>query len=123
MNKLAFSLAIWMLLFPPAVAVTMYVEGPNERGEGTLPPATGMTEETLGLFFVDIYGENWPGFAGFQIALDFLDDELVNAAYSTIFVAFHHIPPEQASHYTKNDLHLRDHVSYRMILFQPGIFL
>ena len=72
----------------------MYIQGPNERGEGRLPPATGMTIDTLGLFFVDIYAEDMPGFAGFQATLQFLDNALVHAGGSTIFVAYNHLIPE-----------------------------
>ena len=72
----------------------VYVEGPNERGEGPLPPATGTGSlDEFGLLFVDIYAENMPGFAAFQAALDFLDDTLTNAAGSTIVIAYNHLPP------------------------------
>ena len=94
MRKLAFSLTILMLFLPPAVAGTMYLEGPNERGEGPAPPATGMTIDTLGLFFVDIYAEDMPGFAGFQTTLEFLDSTLADAAGSSIFMAYNHMIPQ-----------------------------
>ena len=98
MKKLAFSLTIWMLLFAPAVAGTLYLEGPNERGQGSLPPATGTDSlDEIGLFFVDVYAEDMPGFAGFQATLQFLDDALVDAAGSTIFIAYNHLVPDGAA--------------------------
>ena len=94
MKKLAFVLAVWMLLSSPATSGNVYIVGPNDRGEGPLPPATGMTLETKGLFFVDVYAEDMAGFAGFQATLQFLDEALVDAGHTTIYVAYNNTTPE-----------------------------
>ncbi|NQT21788.1 MAG: discoidin domain-containing protein [Planctomycetes bacterium] len=87
-------LAAWLLLISPAVAGILYIEGPNERGEGPLPPAAGSTIETLGLFFVDIYAADMPAFAAFQATLAFLDEALVDAAENNaIIIAYNNVPP------------------------------
>ena len=75
---------------------TMFIVGPDDRGEGPQLPATGMTPETLGLFFVDIYAENMDGFAGFQSTLEFIDEDMFNVAGDSIFVAYHNSPPSTA---------------------------
>jgi len=60
------------LLAVPSPAGDVYLRGPDERGEGTLPAATGMPPdiEDFETFTVDIYAEEMPAFAGFQIELD-----------------------------------------------------
>ena len=94
MRKSILTLAIVGLCASFAMGMgTMYIEGPNERGEGPLLPATGMTMDTLGLFTVDIYAENMQDFAGFQCALEFVDENLNNVAGSGMFTAYHHNPP------------------------------
>ncbi|NQT19444.1 MAG: hypothetical protein HQ592_07050 [Planctomycetes bacterium] len=82
----------------------MYLRGPNERGEGPLPAATGYypSVENLGTFTVDIYAEDLLDFAGFQIELDLP---------SGCYVAYHNIPPANGMPYgdrmvTWNDVFL-----------------
>ena len=57
----------------PALAGNVYLRGPDERGEGPLPIVTGMPPDVpnMGSFTVDVYAEDFPGFAGFQIQIDF----------------------------------------------------
>ena len=94
MRKSILTLAIVGLCASFAMGMgTMYIEGPDDRGEGPLEPATGMTIDTLGLFFVDIYAENMQDFAGFQAALEFLDGDMNNHAGTNIFTGYHHNPP------------------------------
>ena len=70
-------------------AGTVFLEGPMERGQGALPPATSTDDPSgFGEFTVDIYAENMPGFAGFQLLAIFLDGLLQNTpgfwvSYST----------------------------------------
>jgi len=56
----------------PALGGEVYLRGPDERGEGMLPAAPGVPPglENLESFTVDVYAEDFPGFAGFQIQLD-----------------------------------------------------
>ena len=56
-------------------AGTVFLVGPMDRGEGALPPVAGDPTDpgTFGEFTVDIYAENMPGFAGFQLQSAFLD--------------------------------------------------
>jgi len=56
----------------PALGGEVYLRGPDERGEGLLPAAPGVPPglENLESFTVDVYAEDFPGFAGFQIELD-----------------------------------------------------
>jgi len=57
----------------PALGGEVYLRGPDERGEGPLPIVTGMPPDVpnMGSFTVDVYAEDFPGFAGFQIQIDF----------------------------------------------------
>jgi hypothetical protein len=64
MKTLALILAAVGLLASFAPAGTMRIEGPDDRGEGPLPPGDGE-------FTVDIYAEDMPGFAAFQTVLTF----------------------------------------------------
>lgn len=64
---------------------TLYFRGPTERGEGDLPLAEGDEPGLFGEFTVDIYAEDFPGFAGFQVEVDFPEG---------FYVAFNNIPPE-----------------------------
>jgi len=68
---------------------TVYLEGPDERGEGLLPPAAGSEPGLFGEFTVDIYAEDMPGFAGFQIQLDL--------PYPTYMVAYNNFPPDSGA--------------------------
>ena len=56
----------------PALGGEVYLRGPDERGEGLLPAAPGVPPglENLESFTVDVYAEDFPGFAGFQIEFD-----------------------------------------------------
>jgi len=57
----------------PSFAGQVYLRGPDERGEGPLPTVTGMPPdvEDMGSFTVDVYAEDFPAFAGFQIEINF----------------------------------------------------
>jgi len=56
-------------------AAKIVLVGPMDRGQGRLPPATSTDDLSgFGEFTVDIYAENMPGFAGFQLLTTFLDD-------------------------------------------------
>jgi len=70
-----------------ATAGTVYLEGPDQRGEGPLPLAsgTGNDWENFGEVTIDIYAENLPGFAGFQLAIDLPSPPF--------YVAYNHVPP------------------------------
>jgi len=61
-----------LLLAMPALGGEVYLRGPDERGEGLLPAAPGVPPglENLESFTVDVYAEDFPGFAGFQVELD-----------------------------------------------------
>jgi len=63
---------LFALLALPALGGEVYLRGPDERGEGLLPAAPGVPPglENLETFTVDVYAEDFPGFAGFQIELD-----------------------------------------------------
>ena len=81
MRRIVASLMIWMLFCSLALAApTMYLEGPNQRSEGALPPAVGTQFDTLGFFEVKIYAEDMPSFGGFQTTLEFLDPVLFDVA-------------------------------------------
>jgi len=73
----------------------LIIEGPNERREGILPFASGTAPGALGEVAVDLYAEGFPGFAGFQATLDFLDDLL--AECDGFSIAYNNIPPNSAA--------------------------
>jgi len=91
MKKFILSLAILGLFVSFALADgVVYLRGPDDRGEGPLPLAVGdpMDPSTFGEFTVDIYAEDMPGFAGFQLLAQFLDSFAQNTpgfwvSYST----------------------------------------
>ena len=77
----------FLLIFIGAVSLcsgegTVFLRGPNERGEGSLPPVVGdpLDQATFGEFTVDIYAENMPRFAGFQLLATFLGNLGQNTA-------------------------------------------
>ena len=77
MRKIALSLLVLGLFASFAMGGIVYLEGPNERGEGILPLATSnMDPLEFGTFTVDIYAEDMPGFAGFQLLADFVHSSL-----------------------------------------------
>jgi hypothetical protein len=94
MRELIFALAIVGLGASFAMGATMYIEGPNERGEGPVPAATSTNYDELGLFFVDIYAEDMPSFGGFQTELEFLDNALTDFGGAGIFVAYNNFQPQ-----------------------------
>ena len=67
----------------------LIVEGPGERTEGRLTPAGAATHAE---FIVDIYAENFPGFIGFQAAMNFLDH--LGAEGAGFSVAYNNEPPD-----------------------------
>ena len=94
MRKSILTLAIVGLCASFAMGIgTMYIEGPDDRGEGPQAPATGTTIGTFGLFYVDIYAENMQNFAGFQAALEFLDGDMTHHEGLTMYTAYQHQPP------------------------------
>ena len=71
-----FPAVVFLLLFALASSVAagnLYLRGPDDRGEGPLPIVTGVPPDipNMGSFTVDVYAEDFPGFAAFQIQIDF----------------------------------------------------
>jgi len=77
MRKIALSLVVLGLFASFAMGGIVYLEGPDERGEDPLTPATSNSDPTeFGTFTVDIYAEDMAGFAGFQLLADFVHSSL-----------------------------------------------